>query len=197
MKRSTNIAVALGLTALAAIAVWLVFFQGNSGDTEGADSAGGDAGALVLSDTSLETVAEEVGFVFPESTEEFLTAQPDSRSQMDLTFTMDPADAEAFLEGSGFPPAVEGQRLILHSSPLWELNPDSEVSSATDTHEGIARTVEFTEEEGRTRVRIVLVKAPDTELPADTGPEDTGPADTRPEDTEPADTRPEDTEPGG
>jgi hypothetical protein len=161
----------LVLLALTAIALWLLFLQPDPAEEAGEDSGDGDA--LVFETTSMENVAERAGFNFPESTDDFLTAQPESRSQMDVTLTIDPAEAEAFLKESGFPPAVADKRLILHSSPLWELNPDSEVSSTVATHDGIARTVELTEEDGRTRVRIVLLDT-SAAVPDDTGEDPSG-----------------------
>lgn len=78
--------------------------------------------ATLPEDTSLDALGDWAGLAFPEGTADLLTASPGAE-QLDLTFTM-PAEAEqAFVEGSDLPELVLGERQVLHSSPLWRLNP--------------------------------------------------------------------------
>lgn len=149
MKRSTNIALASVALAATLLGLWLVFSPG-SDDSE--------TSALEFEDSGIDEVAKRAGFDFPDSTEEFLTTQPDGQAQMDITFTAEETEVDEFLVDSNLPPAKAGERVILHSSPLWDLNPDSEISSSVGNHGGIGRTVEITDEDGRSRIRIVLIE---------------------------------------
>ncbi len=149
MKRSTNIALACVALAATLLGLWLVF-------SPGSDES--ETSALGFEDSSIDEVARRAGFDFPGSTEEFLTAQPDGQAQMDITFTAEESEVDEFLVDSNLPPKKAGERVILHSSPLWELNPDSEISSSVGSHGGIGRTVEITDEDDRSRIRIVLVE---------------------------------------
>ena len=80
--------------------------------------------ATLPEDTSLAALEEWAGLAFPEGTADLLTARP-GPEQLDVTFTM-PAAAEAdFVDGSDLPELVAGERQVLHSSPLWRLNPGS------------------------------------------------------------------------
>ena len=130
-------------------------------------------------DTSMAALEEWAGLSFPQGTDDLLTARP-SGDQLDVTFTM-PADAEqAFVEGSDLPELVPGDRQVLHSSPLWRLNPGGdpaqegdeststtapdgtgsstspttapqpEIRGASDVHEGVGRAVEVIEESAGT-----------------------------------------------
>lgn len=134
----------------------------------GADGADGDRSAgdgvepLDLEDTSQASITELTGLVVPDDARDFLTARLDDGTQLDITFLM-PAEAEqSFVEDSGLPEPVPGERPILHSSPLWQLNPESgEIRGTTDRRDGVTRTVELVEEgEGTVRARIVINRAP-------------------------------------
>ena len=142
--------------------------------------------ATLPEDTSMAALEEWAGLAFPEGTDDLLTARP-SGEQLDVTFTM-PADAEqAFVQGSDLPELVPGERQVLHSSPLWRLNPGGdagedgaststtapdgpgsstsstsvpqpEIRGASDVRDGVRRAVEVVEESpGTLRVRAVLV----------------------------------------
>jgi hypothetical protein len=88
-------------------------------------------------DASLEAIEDWAGLAFPEGTEQFRTVRP-AEGQLDLTFTM-PVDAEsAFLEGSGLPDLVPGERQVLHSSPLWPLNAGAGADPEDGSGEGSA-----------------------------------------------------------
>jgi hypothetical protein len=97
--------------------------------------------ATLPEDTSMAALEDWAGLEFPEGTDEFLTARP-GEGQLDVTFTM-PADAEQrFIEGSGLPQLVPGERQVLHSSPLWRLNPGDGDGTAEGEGDGsIATTI--------------------------------------------------------
>lgn len=167
-KRNANsgmsrwwILVLLGVVALGGLA--LVLFGNDDGANEdGIESAAG-GGALDLSDTDAEGVSELAGLALPETSAEFLSARLDDDSQLDVTFTIDPTDEAAFVEGSGFPEPVEGERVIFHSSPLWELNAQGPIRGTGDTvtsgKQGVRRSVELIAEGELVRVRLVITPA--------------------------------------
>lgn len=156
----------LGVIALGGLA--LVLFGGADEETDGSGSGGA---TLELSDTDADSVSELAGLELPDSTSDFLTARLDDDSQLDVTFTIDPAEEAAFLEGSDLARPVEGERVILHSSPLWELNaegtvrgsadgpgPEDEEEAAADPLR-VRRAVELVEEGELLRVRLVITPA--------------------------------------
>lgn len=160
MKRSSRWSVPLVLVVGLALGVWLVIAGGSSQPPGTSRSTSGHrGGALDLSDTAQRAVAELGGFAFPRSTADFLTAKLNDSSQLDITFTIDPADEHAFVEGSSLPDPVSGDRVITHSSPLWKLNPDGTISGTRDPHGDVNRQVELVPEKGRLRVRAVLTPA--------------------------------------
>lgn len=148
------------LLVLAAAGAWLLVAGGDGGDDEpaGAPGAGPEA-TLRVGDTDQASVAELAGLSLPPGTADFLSARLDDDTQLDVTFTLDPAEEAAFLSGSGLGEPVEGERVILHSSPLWKLNADAPLRGVEDTSEGLRRRVELVAEDGRTRVRMVLTPA--------------------------------------
>lgn len=157
----TNLIAGVIAVCIAGVAVFLIL---TGGDTDTAESA--SSGALNLETRSQEAIEEASGLSFPDSTEDFLTSQQESGGQMDVTFTMAPDDLESFLVDSGFEEGGDaqnvGERVITHSSPLWKLNPEGEISSVVGRYpsggeDAIGRSIEFVAEDGRIRVRIVLV----------------------------------------
>jgi hypothetical protein len=153
-------AVPVVLLLLAATGTWLLLAGGDDGDGETAAAPGAGAEAtLEVGDTDQASVAELAGLSLPPGTADFLSARLDDDTQLDVTFTLDPAEEAAFLSGSGFDEPVEGQRVILHSSPLWKLNADAPLRGVEDTSEGLRRRVELVAEDGRTRVRMVVTPA--------------------------------------
>lgn len=114
---------------------------------------------LPLQDLSADAVEEFTGLRFPADMTEFLTAKLDSNTQLDITFDMPTASTEAFLSESGLPAPTPDERLILHSSPMWKLNPDegTTLSSSTSVAEGVRRVVELVGDgSGTIVVRIVV-----------------------------------------
>lgn len=129
-------------------------------DTETTDARG----VLPLDDVefTVEGIEAYTGVVVPDDGEEFLTGRLDNDRQLDVTFLF-PAEGEAaFLEASQLPDPVEGQRVVLHGSALWDLNPPEgvEVRGAVDTFDEVRRAFELVEETpGTLRARIVITTA--------------------------------------
>jgi hypothetical protein len=147
---------ALG-TLLAGVALWLILTDdGPDPPPEDTTADTDPAASLDLEDSSQASVEELSGLDLPESASGFLSAQLDDGSQLDLTATFPPEEEAAFLEASSLPAPVEGERVITHSSPLWDLEPTGTVRGVTDTFDGVDRAVELVEEDGSTRVRAVI-----------------------------------------
>jgi hypothetical protein len=157
--------IALVVLALAAVVLgtWMVVTGGDDGATAAEPAGSGGAGEsgpamrLDLDDTSMQGVRDLSGLAVPDSAQDFLTARLEDGTQLDITFTLDPAEEAAFVAGSGLPAPAEGLRVITHSSPMWKLNPEGEIRGAGDTVDGVRRSVELVEEDGRTRVRAVIL----------------------------------------
>ena len=158
----------LVLLAILGLTLLLV---GNDDSPATGDSTAGDtatSGArLELTDTDSESVSALASLDLPPSASGFLTARLDDDSQLDVTFTMEPADEAAFLAGSGLPEPVADERVIFHASPLWELNAEgATIRGATDTTAAgqepasgmapVRRSLEIVDEGEVLRVRLVV-----------------------------------------
>jgi hypothetical protein len=144
------------LVVVAAAGIVLVVAGGGDGGADGS----GEASGLAIEDTGADSVAELGGLALPDSTSDFLTARLDDDSQLDVTFTIAAESEEEFLQGSALADPVEDQRVILHSSPLWELNAEGTVRGSSDlAPTGVRRAVELVEEGGLVRVRLVITPA--------------------------------------
>jgi hypothetical protein len=114
---------------------------------------------LPLDDLSQPAISELTGLQFPADTRDFLTARLDDDRQLDITFVLPPASVATFISGSGLPEPVADQRVVLHSSPLWKLNPEqgAPISGILDETDGVRRAVELvTEPDGSVRARVVI-----------------------------------------
>lgn len=177
MSRSTrNVVVAVLLGVGLAVGLFLVLTGGDDGSTDAsttttvadspAGSAADDPGAsrepLPLDDTSQAAVEELTGLAVPAEASEFLTARLDDGRQLDVTFVVPATAVDAFVTGSGLPEPVADERVVLHSSPLWKLNPDegSTLAGTSDEFESVQRAVELvTQPDGNVRARIVITSA--------------------------------------
>lgn len=131
-----------------------------AGSSGPAGSPGSDTRpTLELSDTSKAGVSRTGGLSIPAGAADFLSASTEDRTQLDVTFTLPPGQVAAFVSGSNLATPVAGDRVITHSSPLWKVNPEGDVSGVADVHSGVARAVETVGEGDRVRVRIVLSPA--------------------------------------
>lgn len=179
-RRRDVVIVALLVAGLLGSLVLVIF--GGSDPAALPDDAGGRP-SLPVEDLSLAGIAEWSGLAIPADAADFLTARP-SDTQLDVTFTIPAEDEDDFVEASGLDAPVAGARLVLHSSPLWKLNPGSddetgstdvpatdptvsstvaegpEIRGVADVHDGITRVVElYDESPGVVRARIVLTPA--------------------------------------
>lgn len=179
LKPFVRVAVPVLLAALTVAGLWLVFTGGDDGprpkgdgsDLDGSDTGGaggtgatGAAGSgrgerLPIDETDAESVSEMAGLQLPASTGDFMSARLDDDSQLDVSFTISPEDVASFIEGSGLPEPEPDERVITHASPLWNMNVDGTIRGASDTAGGVARSVELVDEDGRTRVRLVITPA--------------------------------------
>jgi len=158
-----------GRAALAALLLLTTGVLGTACSRDGGPAAPttsttrpGPPASLPFVNVSQAELARQTGLVFPAGTADFLTAQLQNRSQLDVTFTLPPDQVAAFLEASRLPEPVAGRRVVTHTSPLWKLNVDGELRGATrtvTTPEGVRLRVvlELVDEpNGRTRVRLVV-----------------------------------------
>lgn len=149
MSRSRNLIIAVVLLAGLGVGLALVV----RGSAEPTDPA--------APDLSVAGVNEMASLAVPADAEGFLTASLDDGSQIDVTFVLpDDAAAATFVAESGLPALEPGKRLILHSSPMWKLNPegvdDGDYSSTGDATDRVKRVVEVVPDGDAVRVRMVL-----------------------------------------
>jgi hypothetical protein len=168
--RTTGL-LAIAATALVVLGVGLIVLD----DGDGTSAPTGDpsvtpapapTGTLPTADLSRPSLERLAALDLPASTADLLTARLDNDRQIDLTFTIEPADEAAFVEGSSLPAPVVGQRVVTHASPLWELNPGAEIRGSRDevpetveagvARGGVRRAVELIDEDGRIRARVVI-----------------------------------------
>jgi hypothetical protein len=137
----------------------LVITGGGSGDTPPTTLPPRPTSTLPLGDLSLAGVEALSGIDVPDGAQDFLSARLDGDRQLDVSFTLAPDQVDALVTNSDLPPLADGARVILHSSPLWKLNPGTPLSGAADVRDGINRAVEVTPEGDRIRVRLTLQAA--------------------------------------
>jgi len=114
---------------------------------------------LPLDDLSVTAISKLRGLNFPIDMTDFLTARGDTNRQLDLTFVIPTSSAANFLADSGLPEPVANKRLVLHSSPLWKVNPEegSTLSSSQGKFGQVNRAVELVgERPGFLRARIAI-----------------------------------------
>lgn len=143
---------------LAGIAVWLILSDDGDDPKRREEPAASD-GSLRLEDSSQASVEELSGLDFPDSASGFLSAQLEDGSQLDITAVMPPSEEAGFLVSSGLAAPVEGERVITHASPLWDLNPPGTIRGVADDRARVHRAVELVEEDGSLRVRAVITPA--------------------------------------
>lgn len=93
--------------------------------------------AAALSDLS--------GLRFPEEMTGFRSVALDNDVQYDITFVIPARSVAPFLEDSGLPEPSADQRVLIHASPLWELNPPDGtiIRSTRDRYQDVDRAVEL------------------------------------------------------
>jgi hypothetical protein len=128
-------------------------------DSEQGSSTTMSVNTLPLDDLSVTAITEMSGLTFPTDMTEFLTSRGDTNRQLDLTFVIPSASAATFLADSGLPAPVANKRVVIHSSPLWKVNPQegSTISSSQGRFGQVKRAVELVgESPGFIRARVVI-----------------------------------------
>ena len=128
-------------------------------DSEQGSSTTMSINTLPLDDLSVTAITEMSGLTFPTDMTEFLTSRGDTNRQLDLTFVIPSASAATFLADSGLPAPVANKRVVIHSSPLWKVNPQegSTISSSQGRFGQVKRAVELVgESPGFIRARVVI-----------------------------------------
>ncbi len=159
-----------GIAVVLVVVALVLIFNGDdrsaptapSTTASSADASGGGGATkatLPLGQTSQAAVAQLTGLVFPAGTADFLTAKLADGTQLDVTFTIPKSDEAAFVSASGLPALKAKERVVSHSSPLWKLNPEGQISGAADTRGSVARAVELVTEGDRLRARVVISPA--------------------------------------
>lgn len=168
MKPFLRVGVPVVLAVLTVLGLWLVFTSGSddgdpgntgSGNTGSGNTASDNPERLAIGETDIDSVSELAGLSLPDSTGDFMSARLDDDSQLDVSFTIATDDEAVFLDESGIPEPQQDQRVITHTSPLWDLNVDATIRGTADTTGDVTRALELTEEDGRTRVRLVITPA--------------------------------------
>ncbi|MHB1139439.1 MAG: hypothetical protein ACYC2O_10820 [Microthrixaceae bacterium] len=173
-RRRSNVVIGVVLFAGLVLALGLIILGGGDGSpdptststsptSEAATTAPAAPGVtLPLDDLATPTIEELTGLALPEDMTEFFTARLDGDTQLDVTFVMPEAAVAPFIAESGLPRPVADERLVLHSSPLWKVNPDegTTLSSTQDERGSVHRVVELLGDgSGTIRARIVITPA--------------------------------------
>jgi hypothetical protein len=90
---------------------------------------------------SQAVLAEAAGLNFPASVSGYRSVRI-TGSELNVSFTIAATDVDPFVSGSHLGALVANKRIILHSSPVWDLNPTGTVQSAVSRRRGIERGVE-------------------------------------------------------
>lgn len=158
-----NVAVAFILAIGLGVSVTLIVLGGrrsNDSERRPTDSAertgstrgpGGSDGSRPPTATLPENkgtsaaLSELSGLVFPTDMTDFRSVVYTNNEQIDLTFSAPSSSVERFVIDSKLPAPTSGERLLIHGSPLWSLNPEkgTTISSTEDTHQKVHRTVEL------------------------------------------------------
>jgi hypothetical protein len=93
------------------------------------------------SSPSADRLAKRAGLAFPASMTHYRSVRV-ADDELDVTFTVAPEDVAAFAEESGFGTLTPGRLIIVHPSPIWDLDPGGDVESGESRHDGLVRRVE-------------------------------------------------------
>ncbi len=163
-----NVIIGIVLLAGFSLGVGLVLIGGDdSADVTSTESTSSLPPATPLDiDTenlTADAITELTGLTFPASMTRFQSAVADPATQLDITFDIPAADEAQFLADSELADPVEGERTILHSSPMWKLNADDEDATfrgVADETDQVRRAVELVSDgDDTTTVRIVITSA--------------------------------------
>jgi hypothetical protein len=90
---------------------------------------------------SQAVLAEAAGLSFPTSVSGYRSVRI-TGSELNVSFTIAATDVDTFLSGSHLGALTPNKRIILHSSPVWDLNPTGTVESAVSSRRGLERGIE-------------------------------------------------------
>lgn len=155
-----NVVIAFVLAVGLGVATTLIVLGSDTGDQQGTDgeqtpatsqqAESGDSGAtpsatLPPVDMTAAALSELSGLRFPEDMNGFRSVALEDNLQFDITFTIPTSSVEGFIDGSGLPEPTADRRVLIHASPLWDLNPPegTTISSVQDRHGEVERAVEL------------------------------------------------------
>ena len=98
-------------------------------------------------------IARRAGLAFPASTTHFESVKVGN--ELHATCVIAAADLPAFESGSKLE-LVAGKRVVIHASPIWELNPAGQISGGSSRSGAIDRTVEAVVDGAIVHLRIIL-----------------------------------------
>lgn len=149
--RSTRV-LAIGIVGLVlggALLVWGLVSSGGS-------PAGESSSAVPFSTPSRSEIARRAGIAFPASTTKFESVK--AGDELHVVCTIPTADLGAFETGSKVT-LVAGKRVVIHASPIWDLNPTGLISGASSRFGAIDRDIEAAVDGATATIRIVLTNA--------------------------------------
>jgi hypothetical protein len=136
------------VTVLSGVAISVVVALGAAGcsksptaGTSGATTTTTGQSLPFQGSPSQAVLAEAAGLNFPTSVSGYRSVRI-TGSELNVSFTIAAADVDMFVSGSHLGTLTANKRIILHSSPVWDLNPTGTVQSAVNSRRGVERGVE-------------------------------------------------------
>lgn len=121
----------------------------------GAAATTSPSATLPFQSPSKRELAAATGIVFPTSVRDYRSVST-GPTAIDVAFSMSSADVAAFASESSIE-LTAGQRLITHSSPVWDQNPVGSISGGRVRNGTITSTVEVVSDGGdRVTVRLAV-----------------------------------------
>ena len=149
--RSTRV-LAIGIVGLViggALLVWGLVSSAGS-------PAGESSSAVPFSTPSRSEIARRAGIAFPDSTTKFESVK--AADELHVVCTIAARDVAAFESGSKLA-LVAGKRVVIHASPIWDLNPTGQISGGSSRFGAIERQVEVAVDGSVATIRMVLTNA--------------------------------------
>lgn len=104
--------------------------------------------------TSKAGLQKAAGLRFPASSTDYRATRV-GEGELDVTFRYQSGETDSFIAGSKLP-ALRDERVLLHPSPLWDLDPGGPVRSTTDTRNGLRIALEIVDGGETSTVRLVV-----------------------------------------
>ena len=167
-----NVIIGIVLVAGFALGVGLVLIPSDGSPDDDTTPSASDATAPLAEATPLDIDVDNLsaaeverltGLAFPATATKFQSAITETLTQLDVTFDIPESSEAEFIADSGLSEPVEGERTILHSSPMWKLNAgdeDATFRGTSDETDQVRRAVELVSNgDDITTVRIVITAA--------------------------------------